>query len=83
MPAIGAAPPLMAAILGFGVSALLYLMTEELLLEEHEAGHAADHGDLLPRLSDSDCPRPPLSGTPVGFGSRSCSFQTFVVAGLT
>jgi ZIP family zinc transporter len=36
MPAIGAAPPLMAAILGFGVSALLYLVTEELLLEAHD-----------------------------------------------
>jgi ZIP family zinc transporter len=34
--AIGAAPPLMAAILGFGVSALLYLATEELLLETHD-----------------------------------------------
>jgi zinc transporter, ZIP family len=34
--AIGAAPPLMAAILGFGVSALLYLVTEELLFEAHD-----------------------------------------------
>ena len=33
---IGAAPPVLALILGFGVSALLYLVTEELLLEAHE-----------------------------------------------
>jgi ZIP family zinc transporter len=34
--AIGASPPVLAAILGFGVSALLYLVTEELLVEAHE-----------------------------------------------
>ena len=32
---IGASPPLLAAILGFGVAALLYLVTEDLLLEAH------------------------------------------------
>jgi zinc transporter, ZIP family len=32
---IGASPPVLAAILGFGVSALLYLVTEELLVEAH------------------------------------------------
>jgi ZIP family zinc transporter len=32
---IGASPPVLAAILGFGVSALLYLVTEDLLLEAH------------------------------------------------
>jgi ZIP family zinc transporter len=34
--AVGAAPPVLAAILGFGVSALLYLVTEELLVEAHD-----------------------------------------------
>jgi ZIP family zinc transporter len=33
--AVGASPPILAAILGFGVSALLYLVTEELLVEAH------------------------------------------------
>ncbi len=33
---IGATPAVLAAILGFGVSALLYLVTEELLVEAHE-----------------------------------------------
>jgi ZIP family zinc transporter len=33
--AIGASPPVLAAILGFGVSALLYLVTEDLLVEAH------------------------------------------------
>jgi ZIP family zinc transporter len=33
---IGASPAFLAAILGFGVSALLYLVTEELLVEAHE-----------------------------------------------
>jgi zinc transporter, ZIP family len=32
---IGTSPPLLAAILGFGVAALLYLVTEDLLLEAH------------------------------------------------
>jgi zinc transporter, ZIP family len=32
---IGASPPVLAAILGFGVAALLYLVTEDLLLEAH------------------------------------------------
>jgi ZIP family zinc transporter len=32
----GASPAVLAAILGFGVSALLYLVTEELLVEAHE-----------------------------------------------
>jgi ZIP family zinc transporter len=32
----GAAPAVLAAILGFGVAALLYLVTEELLVEAHE-----------------------------------------------
>ena len=32
---IGATPPVLAAILGFGVAALLYLVTEDLLLEAH------------------------------------------------
>jgi ZIP family zinc transporter len=32
---IGASPPVLAAILGFGVSALLYLVTEDLLVEAH------------------------------------------------
>jgi ZIP family zinc transporter len=32
---VGAAPPVLAAILGFGVSALLYLVTEDLLVEAH------------------------------------------------
>jgi len=32
----GAPPAVLAAILGFGVSALLYLVTEELLVEAHE-----------------------------------------------
>jgi ZIP family zinc transporter len=32
---VGASPPVLAAILGFGVSALLYLVTEDLLLEAH------------------------------------------------
>ena len=48
---IGASPFVLAAILGFGVSALLYLVTEDLLLEAHDtARHAADHGDLFRRL---------------------------------
>lgn len=34
--AAGASPVLLAAILGFGVSALLYLVTEDLLLEAHD-----------------------------------------------
>jgi zinc transporter, ZIP family len=34
--AIGASPPVLAAILGFGVAALLYLVTEELLVEAHD-----------------------------------------------
>lgn len=34
---IGASPSVLAATLGFGVSALLYLVTEELLVEAHEA----------------------------------------------
>jgi zinc transporter, ZIP family len=33
---VGVSPPALAAILGFGVSALLYLVTEDLLLEAHE-----------------------------------------------
>lgn len=33
---IGASQPVLAAILGFGVSALLYLVTEELLVEAHQ-----------------------------------------------
>jgi len=32
---IGVSPPVLAAILGFGVAALLYLVTEDLLLEAH------------------------------------------------
>lgn len=32
---IGASSPVLAAILGFGASALLYLVTEDLLLEAH------------------------------------------------
>jgi zinc transporter, ZIP family len=32
---IGASPPVLAAILGFGVAALLYPVTEDLLLEAH------------------------------------------------
>jgi zinc transporter, ZIP family len=32
---VGASPPVLAAILGFGVAALLYLVTEDLLLEAH------------------------------------------------
>jgi ZIP family zinc transporter len=32
---VGASPPMLAAILGFGVAALLYLVTEDLLLEAH------------------------------------------------
>jgi ZIP family zinc transporter len=35
---IGVSPPLLAAILGFGVAALLYLVTEDLLLEAHATG---------------------------------------------
>jgi len=34
--AVGAAPVVLAAILGFGVSALLYLVIEELLVEAHD-----------------------------------------------
>jgi zinc transporter, ZIP family len=34
--AIGASAPVLAAILGFGVAALLYLVTEELLVEAHD-----------------------------------------------
>jgi ZIP family zinc transporter len=34
--AMGASLPVLALILGFGVSALLYLVTEELLVEAHE-----------------------------------------------
>lgn len=34
--AVGASATLLAAILGFGVSALLYLVTEDLLLEAHD-----------------------------------------------
>jgi ZIP family zinc transporter len=32
---VGASPPVLAALLGFGVAALLYLVTEDLLLEAH------------------------------------------------
>jgi ZIP family zinc transporter len=34
--ATGASPPVLAGIFGFGVAALLYLVTEELLAEAHE-----------------------------------------------
>jgi ZIP family zinc transporter len=33
---VGASAPVLAAILGFGVAALLYLVTEELLVEAHQ-----------------------------------------------
>jgi hypothetical protein len=45
---LGAAPPVLALILGFGVSALLYLVTEELLVEAHETRGPSSSASLRP-----------------------------------